>query len=126
MRKQLEQMSVDLRELMIYQCPPELGALYSEVEAMMKQMGATQRVLIARQMQAEYVVKKKKQDLFDQYLVEAMGAIGVIVSIAVMTVCAAMLVEDRIKKYPQYGNGWIPKTEEQRRRDAEPKVYTGR
>ena len=126
MRKQLEQMSVDLRELMIYQCPPELGALYSEVEAMMKEMGATQRVLIARQMQAEYVVKKKKQDLFDQYLIETVGAIGAIVSIAVMTVSAAMVVEDRIKKYPQYGNGWIPKTEEQRRRDAEPKVYTGR
>jgi hypothetical protein len=39
MKKQLEQMSIDLRELMVYQSPPELGALYTDVEAMMKQMG---------------------------------------------------------------------------------------
>jgi hypothetical protein len=50
MRKQLEQMSVDLRELMVYQSPPELGALYTEVEAMMKHMGQTQRVLVAKSM----------------------------------------------------------------------------
>jgi len=36
------------------------------------------------------------------------------------------VVHDRIQKYPQLGEGWIPKTEEQRRLDALPKVYTGR
>ena len=56
MRKKLEQMGVELRELMVYQSPPELGALYTEVEAMMKEMGKTQKVLIARKM---------KQDLID-------------------------------------------------------------
>lgn len=126
MRKQLEQMSVDLRELMVYQSPPELGALYTEVEAMMKKMGATQRVLIAEQMQAQYIVKKKKQALFDKYMIEAVGAIGLIVGIAFTTVTMAYVVEDRIKKYPHLGDGWMPKTEEQRRRDAEPKVYIGR
>jgi len=126
MRKQLEQMSVDLRELMVYQSPPELGALYTEVEAMMKHMGATQRLLIQKQMQESYIVKKKKQALFDKYMIEAVGAIGMIAGIATITVSLAYVVEDRIQKYPQYGNGWIPKTEEQRRRDAEPKVYIGR
>jgi hypothetical protein len=126
MRKQLEQMSLDLRELMIYQCPPELGALYTEVEEMMKIMGATQRLLIQKQMQSEYIVKKKKQALFDKYMVEAVGTIAAIIGIAVMTVGMAVVVEDRIKKYPHLGNDWVPKTEEQRRRDAEPKVYSGR
>jgi hypothetical protein len=126
MRKQLEQMSVDLRELMVYQSPPELGALYTEVEEMMKKMGARQSVLIAEQMQAQYIVKKKKRELFEHYLIEAVSGIGVIVFIAVFVVAMAAVVEDRIKKYPQYGDGWIPKTEEQRRRDAEPKVYIGR
>ena len=46
MKKQLEQMGVELRELMIYQSPPELGALYTEVEEMMKQMGKEQKVLL--------------------------------------------------------------------------------
>jgi predicted ATPase len=126
MRKQLEQMSKDLRELMVYQCPAELGGLYTEVEAMMRQMGANQRVLIAQQMQTQYAVKKKKQALFDRYMVEAVGTIATIIGIAVMTVGMAVVVEDRIKKYPHLGDGWVPKTEEQRRRDAEPKVYSGR
>jgi hypothetical protein len=126
MRKQLEQMSVDLRELMVYQSPPELGALYTEVEAMMKHMGATQRLLIQKQMQEQYIVKKKKQAMFDKYMVESVGAIGLIVFIGVTIVTMAYVVEDRIRKYPHLGNGWMPKTEEQRRKDAEPKVYTGR
>ena len=126
MRKQLEQMSVELRELMVYQSPPELGALYTEVEAMMKKMGATQRVLIAEQMQTQYIVKKKKRELFEHYLIETLGGIGVIIFIGVFVVAMMHVVEDRIRKYPQYGDGWIPKTEEQRRRDAEPKVYIGR
>ena len=36
------------------------------------------------------------------------------------------IVNDRIKKYPQLGDGWIPKTEEQRKKEALPKTYTGR
>jgi hypothetical protein len=126
MRKQLEQMGVELRELMVYQSPPELGGLYTEVEAMMKQMGARQRILIAEQMQAQYIVKKKKRELFDHYLIETVGGIGVIVFIAVFVTSMMYVVEDRIRKYPQYGEGWVPKTEEQRRRDAEAKVYVGR
>lgn len=63
MRKQLEQMSVDLRELMVYQSPPELGALYTEVEAMMKHMGQTQRVLIARQMRGDQERAKRSKHL---------------------------------------------------------------
>ena len=61
MRKQLEQMSVDLRELMVYQSPPELGALYTEVEAMMKHMGKTQKVLIAKQMKEEHDARVKRR-----------------------------------------------------------------
>jgi hypothetical protein len=38
----------------------------------------------------------------------------------------AFVVENRIEKYPHLGDSWIPKTEEQRRREAEPKVWTGR
>jgi hypothetical protein len=33
---------------------------------------------------------------------------------------------DRQKKYPQYGNELFPKTDQQRRADAEPVTYIGR
>jgi hypothetical protein len=126
MRKQLEQMSVDLRELMVYQSPPELGALYTEVEEMMKHMGQTQRVLIAKQMREERNRANRKQRLINQYFIEGIGAVGMIIALGCSIAVMSYVVEDRIEKYPQYGTGWIPKTEEQRRLDAQPKIYTGR
>lgn len=126
MRKQLEQMSVDLRELMVYQSPPELGALYTEVEAMMKHMGATQRVLIARKMRSEEIAARRKKQLMDNYFIEGVGAIGMILGIGFSVMLMMHVVEDRIAKYPQYGTGWVPKTEEQRRIESLPKKYTGR
>lgn len=126
MRKQLEEMGKELREVMVYQSPPELGALYTEVDEMMKEMGKEQQILIAKKMAQEFAAARRKQQLVEKYWVEALGGVGVIVSIAVMSVSLSWVIEDRIRKYPHLGDGWIPKTEEQRRKDAEPKVYIGR
>ena len=43
MQKQLQAMSDELRELMVYQSPPELGALWTDVEAAMKVMGMNRK-----------------------------------------------------------------------------------
>jgi hypothetical protein len=126
LRKQLEQMSVDLRELMVYQSPAELGGLYTEVEAMMKHMGETQRVLIARQMDNEQAKRVRRKRRLERLKVEiALGITGVLMA-ATVGVAFAMVIEDRIRKYPHLGDGWIPMTEEQRRIAAAPKQYTGR
>ena len=126
MRKQLEQMSVDLRELMVYQSPPELGALYTEVEAMMKHMGQTQRVLIAKQMKNNDKAAKRRKQRLERLRTEiALGVAGLL--LAIFIGCTFVyVIDDRIKKYPQLGTEWIPKTEEQRRIDAAPKIWTGR
>jgi hypothetical protein len=126
MRKQLEQMSVDLRELMVYQSPPELGALYTEVEQMMQKMGATQRVLIQQQMQNDHRKAVRVRKRIEKLWIEAAWGIGAIFLAAAIGLSLAMVVEDRIQKYPQYGTGWVPKTEEQRRIEALPKKYIGR
>jgi hypothetical protein len=126
MRKQLEQMGVELRETMVYQSPPELGALYSEVEAMMKHMGQTQRILIAKQMRDDERAKIRRKKRIEKLRVEiAIGIAGVLFA-AFIGLTMAYVVQDRIQKYPQLGDGWIPKTEEQRKRDAAPKVWIGR
>lgn len=126
MRKQLEQMSVDLRELMVYQSPPELGALYTEVEAMMKHMGQTQRVLISRQMDNERRDAVRKKQRMERLRVEiAVGLSGVLLSMCIGSLMV-YVVQDRIEKYPHLGNGWIPKTEEQRRLESMPKNWSGR
>ena len=126
MRKQLEQMSVDLRELMVYQSPPELGALYTEVELMMKHMGETQRVLISNQMRADERAKIRRKQRLERLRTEiAIGICGLFAS-AFIGLSLVYVVNDRIQKYPHLGNEWIPKTEEQRRLEAAPKTWTGR
>lgn len=126
MRKQLEQMSAELRELMVYQSPPELGALHTEVEAMMKKMGTTQKILISQQMRDQISKEKRRKQLIEKYYIEAAATIGIIVGIAMVTVSMAVVVEDRIRKYPQYGTEWAPKTEAHRQEEAKPKIYIGR
>jgi len=126
MKKQLQQMEVELRELMVYQSPPELGALYTEVEAMMKQMGKEQSVLIAQQMRKQEIQERRRAARMKQLHDEFIIGICVIFIIFSMGGMFMWVAYDRQQKYPQYGNGIIPKTEEQRRREAEPQVYIGR
>jgi hypothetical protein len=126
MRKQLEQMGVELRELMIYQSPPELGALYTEVDAMMKEMGAEQAVLITKQMQEDHARSIRRQKKRDKVLQDAVWGIGAVFCAAAIGLMFAMVVEDRIKKYPHLGDGWIPKSEYQRYIESLPKKYVGR
>ena len=126
MRKQLEEMGRELREIMVYQSPPELGALYTEVDEMMKQMGKEQTVLIARSMRDDAARQRRRKNLMNRYFVEGAAAVIAIFTFGFFIMGLAFVVEDRIEKYPHLGTGWIPKTEEQRRREAEPKVWIGR
>jgi hypothetical protein len=126
MKKQLEQMGTELRELMIYQSPPELGALYTEVEEMMKVMGKEQKVLITKQMQKEAVAEKRRKQKLRQLHYNMVIGIGGLVCCCSVGLMFALVVQDRIEKYPQYGNGWIPKTELQRQRESEKQIYVGR
>lgn len=108
MKKQLEQMSVDLRELMVYQSPPELGALYTEVEAMMKQMGKEQSVLIAKQMQRQAVIDKRRKARLKRLREEFILGVVIILMIFVIGGMFMWVAYDRQRKYPQYGDGLIP------------------
>jgi hypothetical protein len=126
MRKQLEEMGRELREIMVYQSPPELGALYTEVDEMMKQMGKEQTVLIARTMREEAARLNRRKNLMNRYFVEGAAAVIAIFTFGFFIMSMAFVIEDRIEKYPHLGTGWIPKSEEQRRREAEPKVWIGR
>jgi len=80
MKKQLEQMGVELRELMIYQSPPELGALYTEVEAMTKELGKEQKVLMAQ----ELAKARRKRQRMQKYQFEFVLGIAVLIAILIM------------------------------------------
>ena len=126
MRKQLEQMGVELREIMTYQSPPELGALYTEVEEMMKKMGDQQKVLIAKQMRAEHARAVRRRRHMDAVWANAIWGIVATVIACSIGLMMVFVIQDRIEKYPELGNGIIPKTEKQRREEAVPKRYVGR
>jgi len=123
MRKQLEQMSVDLRELMVYQSPAELGALHTEVEAMMKQMGKEQKILITQQMQRQAVSDRRRQSRLKQLRDEFVVGIAVIVVIFVMGGVFMYVAYDRQQKYPQYGDGLLPRDPNKK---EEKYIYIGR
>ncbi len=126
MRKQLQQMEVELRELMIYQSPPELGALYTEVEEMMRQMSKEQSILIKNQMKRQVLEDKRRQAKLKKLQEEFVIGVFIMVMIVIMGGMFMYVAYDRQQKYPQYGDELFPKTEERRRAEAEPKVYIGR
>jgi len=126
MRKQLQQMEVELRELMIYQSPPELGALYTEVEEMMKEMGKEQKVLLTKQLQQQAIIDNRRAARLRKIREEFATGVAIVFVIFVMGGVFLWVAYDRQQKYPQYGDGLFPKTEEQRREEAMPKVYIGR
>jgi len=126
MRKQLEQMGTELREIMVYQSPPELGALHTEVEEMMLVMGKQQKILIARQMREDHVRAVRRRRRLDAVWANAIwGVMGIVIA-ASIGLMMAFVIQDRIEKYPQLGTGIVPKSERQRQLEAEPKRYSGR
>ena len=126
MRKQLQQMEVELRELMIYQSPPELGALYTEVEEMMKVMGKEQKVLLIKQMKQQAILDKRREARMKKLRDEFATGVAIVFIIFVMAGVFMWVAYDRQQKYPQYGDGLFPKSEEKRREESMPKVYVGR
>jgi len=126
MKKQLEQMGTELRELMVYQSPPELGALYTEVEEMMKEMGKEQKVLLVNKIRAEEVQAKRRAARMRQLKQEAIVGVFILIVIFTMGGMFMWVAHDRQQKYPQYGDGLFPKSEETRRRESEPQIYVGR
>ena len=80
MKKQLEQMGTELRELMIYQSPPELGALFTEVEAMTKELGKEQKVLMAQELAKAH----RKRQRMQKYQFEIALGISVFICMIIM------------------------------------------
>ena len=109
LRKQLEHMSSELRELMVYQSPPELGALWTEVEEMMKKVGKEQAGAIAMEMRANEIARKKQE--------KAKRKRRYKIACWTMTISALLyafwllwaIVQIRIEHSPELGRCLIPK-----------------
>ena len=73
--------------------------------------------------QAKAIRVKKR---IEKLRIEVAWGVAVIFIILAILSIFSWLVQSRIEMYPQYGTGFIPTTEEERRREAGPHVYIGR
>ena len=123
MRKQLQQMGTELQELMIYQSPKELGALWTDVNAMMQVMGQQQKILVISEMQKKAIQDKMREARIQRLRQQAL--IGVSIMVIILTFGFTMLyvAHDRQLKYPQYGDGVFPTNPNKKQ---EIYTYTGR
>jgi hypothetical protein len=109
LRKQLDAMRTELREIMVYQSPPELGALWTEVEAMMEVVGKEQAVLIAEEMQrdrAAYIARRRR---INHIKCEAWKYGLTVFFVCFISFMAWCVVQVRMEMRPELGSCLIPK-----------------
>jgi hypothetical protein len=116
-------MAVELREMMIFQAPPELGALWTDVSEMMKEMGGQQKILITRKLQAEEVQAKRRAARIKLLRDEAIIGVAILFGIIIISSTFIWVAYDRIQKYPQYGTSIIPRDPNKR---VDKYIYIGR
>ena len=87
---------------MIYQSPPELGALFTEVEAMTRELGKQQKELIAKKMREEALKQKRRRQRMAMYRFELALGIGLLAIVGVMGGFFAWLAKDAEQRWGRY------------------------
>jgi len=109
LKKQLDAMGAELREIMVYQSPPELGALWTEVQAMMEVVGKEQAIAISAEMRrnSQRAIIKRKQIKKLKYKAYSWS----ISCVAILYICWLIwaVVQIRIDAKPELGRCLIPK-----------------
>jgi hypothetical protein len=109
MQSKLQAMQAELREIMVYQSPPELGDLYTKVEKMMEKIQAEQSIAISIKMKAEREAAIRKTRRINKIKCEAWkyGIATVFIIYFVWLVWA--VVQVRIEHSPELGRCLLPK-----------------
>ena len=109
LKKQLDAMGTELREIMVYQSPPELGALWTEVEAMMQVVGKEQAGAIAIEMRQNALAARAKQKRIKRIKYKAMCWGVTIIAILYLCWLTWAVVQVRIEQEPELGRCLVPK-----------------
>jgi hypothetical protein len=117
MKKQLEQMKVELREMMVYNAPPELGALWTDVSEMMETMGGQQKILLTKKIRAEERVAARRRAQFKMWMVELSYGIIMLAIAVTMILLMWWISYDRKQRWPELEPDVIKQKQEQRRKE---------
>jgi hypothetical protein len=100
MKKKLDQMLVDLRETVIYQSPPELGALWTDVNAMMDQVFKEQKVHLQKKMRMDQAEARRKEKWKRQLKADAYIGGFFLIILFTFGCIMAYISHDAEKRYP--------------------------
>jgi hypothetical protein len=109
MQTKLVAMQAELREIMVFQCPPELGDLYTRVEAMMEKMQVQQSNAIAKKMIQERINAAKRRRKIAYIKCEAWKYGLTIFFILFFWWMVWAIVQVRMEVRPDLGRCLIPK-----------------
>jgi hypothetical protein len=109
MQSRLTAMEAELRELMVYNCPPELGDLYTRVYAMMEKMKKEQAVAWTKKRISDRISAAKRRRRIEHIKCNAWKyGIASVVSLYLIWLIWAV-VQVRIDVHPELGRCLIPK-----------------
>ena len=109
MQSRLVAMQAELRELMVYNCPPELGDLYTRVEKMMEKMKKQQAVAWVKKRAEDKIAETKRRKRLNKIKCEA-WKYGVSLTFVIYMIWLIWaIVQIRIDHYPELGRCLIPK-----------------
>jgi hypothetical protein len=109
MQSRLTAMEAELRELMVYNCPPELGDLYTRVYAMMEKMKKEQSIDWAKKRVQDKIAAQKRRRRIEHIKCNAWKyGIAAVVSVYLIWLVWAV-VQIRIEVEPELGRCLIPK-----------------
>lgn len=109
MQSRLTAMEAELRELMVYNCPPELGDLYTRVYAMMEKMKKEQAVAWTKKRISDRISAAKRRRRIEHIKCNAWKyGIASVVSLYLIWLIWAV-VQIRIDVHPELGRCLIPK-----------------
>jgi hypothetical protein len=109
MISRLQAMKAELREIMVYQCPPELGDLYTRTEAMMQRIQQEQTIALKLKRERDTIAAKKNRKRIARIKHLACRWIIAVVAVSYTLLLAWSVVEIRKTDRPELGTCWIPK-----------------
>lgn len=109
MQSRLTAMQAELRELMVYNCPPELGDLYTRVEKMMEKMKKEQAVAWTKKRESDRIsgIKRRKRINHIRCNAWKYGITTIFIIYVIWLIWA--IVQVRIENKPELGRCLIPK-----------------
>ena len=109
MQSKLIAMQAELREIMVFQSPPELGDLYTRVEKMMVQIQEEQSIAISKKMKIEREAAIRKRRRINKIKCDA-WKYGIAITMILYTAWLIWaVVQIRVDHSPELGRCLIPK-----------------